>query len=581
MTLDGFRDVTETPISLDFSNSWIADIRLNAGDKDGRTITVAITDNGQPITSTTGIKSVALAYNTAPGVEVGDRVTMSPVSGEATATYRATLPRRAIAKPGVIALGVEVTTADGAKICSRNFKGVVERAVWDAESTQGQDSLTRLEQLIADGDAAITRVNNAITDANNAVAAANQVIADARITGGNTTTLDPNQPATSSLRGSGLQRILDLSIPRGAGVTSAGATTLDPNKPATASMLQAGSKGDYTLMVGVPRGSRIIGVGANTVNPSQEAGASMSTDGAGDMSLILDIPRGSRIAGVTARTLATGEDATVTATRDAAGDTTLAFGLPRGAKGDKGDPGDAGQVATATVAGVVKPGDNLSVRADGTLDAAAAQYELPVASDTTLGGVKVSNSDYTNSRSFPVVTRIGEHLALSFKLGDNAMPDGIEFHGTENTTIGLKKATSTALGVVKPDGTTITADTDGTISAFTATASTLMGEGGATMGDALEVAPGIWLCIIRQWVITTQGGYYDAFSFSVYDRAGSRIALAASPTAGTYLILPVAGNARTKEYNYDTLMGKWVCTTTNTADTAQPDPCTLLLRAKH
>ena len=608
MTLDGFRDVTETPISLDFSNSWIADIRLNAGDKDGRTITVAITDNGQPITSTTGITSVALAYNTAPGVEVGDRVPMTPVSGQETATYRATLPRRAIAKPGVIALGVEVTTADGAKICSRNFKGVVERAVWDAESTQGQDSLTRLEQLIADGDAAIIRVNNAITDANNAVAAANQVIADARITGGNTTTLDPNQPATSSLRGSGLQRILDLSIPRGAGVTSAGATTLDPNKPATASMLQAGSKGDYTLLVGVPRGSRIIGVAANTVNPSQQAAASMSTDGAGDRSLILDIPRGSRIAGVTARTLDAGEDATVTATRDAAGDTTLAFGLPRGAKGDPGDPGAP---ATATTLGVVKPGDNLTVRADGTLDASAGQYELPVASDTTLGGVKVSNSDYTNSRSFPVVTRNGEHLALSFKLGDNAMPDGIEFHGTENTTIGLKKATQDALGIVrgggkgvqvdvdgtlnldlpaatagaiggvKPDGKTITADTDGTISAFTATASTLMGEGGATMGDALEVAPGIWLCIIRQWVITTQGGYYDAFSFSVYDRAGSRIALAASPTAGTYLILPVAGNARTKEYNYDTLMGKWVCTTTNTADTAQPDPCTLLLRAKH
>lgn len=577
MTLDGFRDVTETPISLDFSNSWIADIRLNAGDKDGRTITVAITDNGQPITSTTGITSVALAYNTAPGVEVGDRVPMTPVSGQETATYRATLPRRAIAKPGVIALGVEVTTADGAKICSRNFKGVVERAVWDAESTQGQDSLTRLEQLIADGDAAIIRVNNAITDANNAVAAANQVIADARITGGNTTTLDPNQPATSSLRGSGLQRVLDLSIPRGAGVTSAGATTLDPNKPATASMLQAGSKGDYTLMVGVPRGSRIIGVAANTVNPSQQAAASMSTDGAGDRSLILDIPRGERIAGVTARTLDAGMDATVTATRDAAGDTTLAFGLPRGAKGDPGDPGTP---ATATTLGVVKPGDNLTVRADGTLDASAGQYELPVASDTTLGGVKVSNSDYTNSRSFPVVTRNGEHLALSFKLGDNAMPDGIEFHGTENTTIGLKKATSTALGVVKPDGTTITADTDGTISAFTATASTLMGEGGATMGDALEVAPGIWLCIIRQWVITTQGGYYDAFSFSVYDRAGSRIALAASPTAGTYLILPVAGNARTKEYNYDTLMGKWVCTTTNTSDTAKPDPCTLLLRAR-
>lgn len=509
-TLDSFREAAGEPIQLDLANGYIADVRLNSGDVNGRTITVELTDNGTPITTTDGI-TCALAYNTSPGSDLGDRVTMNAVSGAATATFRAAVPRKALAKPGRILLGIEISSG-GNKVCSRNFYGLVERSVFDATSPDADDKLGRIEQLILDADKAIIRINKAVSDA--------------RITGGNTTTLDPNQPATSSLRGSGLQRILDLSIPRGAGITSAGATTLDPNKPATASMLQAGSKGDYTLLVGVPRGSRIIGVGANTVNPSQQAAASMSTDGAGDMSLILDIPRGSRIAGVTARTLDTGMDATVTATRDAAGDTTLAFGLPRGAKGDPGDPGTP---ATATTLGVVKPGDNLTVRADGTLDASAGQYELPVASDTTLG---------------------------------------------------LKKATSTALGVVKPDGTTITADTDGTISAFTATASTLMGEGGATMGDALEVAPGIWLCIIRQWVITTQGGYYDAFSFSVYDRAGSRIALAASPTAGTHLILPVAGNARTKEYNYDTLMGKWVCTTTNTSDTAKPDPCTLLLRAR-
>ena len=466
-TLDSFREAAGEPIQLDLANGYIADVRLNSGDVNGRTITVELTDNGTPITTTDGI-TCALAYNTSPGSDLGDRVTMNAVSGAATATFRAAVPRKALAKPGRILLGIEISSG-GNKVCSRNFYGLVERSVFDATSPDADDKLGRIEQLILDADKAIIRINKAVSDA--------------RITGGNTTTLDPNQPATSSLRGSGLQRVLDLSIPRGAGVTSAGATTLDPNKPATASMLQAGSKGDYTLLVGVPRGSRIIGVAANTVNPSQQAAASMSTDGAGDRSLILDIPRGERIAGVTARTLDAGMDATVTATRDAAGDTTLAFGLPRGAKGDPGDPGTP--------------------------------------------------------------------------------------------------ATATTLGVVKPDGTTITADTDGTISAFTATASTLMGEGGATMGDALEVAPGIWLCIIRQWVITTQGGYYDAFSFSVYDRAGSRIALAASPTAGTYLILPVAGNARTKEYNYDTLMGKWVCTTTNTADTAQPDPCTLLLRAKH
>lgn len=545
-TLDSFREAAGEPIQLDLANGYIADVRLNSGDVNGRTITVELTDNGTPITTTDGI-TCALAYNTSPGSDLGDRVTMNAVSGAATATFRAAVPRKALAKPGRILLGIEISSG-GNKVCSRNFYGLVERSVFDATSPDADDKLGRIEQLILDADKAIIRINKAVSDA--------------RITGGNTTTLDPNQPATSSLRGSGLQRILDLSIPRGAGVTSAGATTLDPNKPATASMLQAGSKGDYTLMVGVPRGSRIIGVGANTVNPSQDASASMSTDGAGDMSLILDIPRGSRIAGVTARTLATGEDATVTATRDAAGDATLAFGLPRGAKGDPGDPGTP---ATATTLGVVKPGDNLTVRADGTLDASAGQYELPVASDTTLGGVKVSNSDYTNSRSFPVVTRNGEHLALSFKLGDNAMPDGIEFHGTENTTIGLKKATQDALGIVrgggkgihvavdgtlnldlpaatagaiggvKPDGKTITAAADGTITAVAQTGPVeyreLVGYENAAQGYAVRVSDRTWLCCFNSFAMQTDGTTRLPYFYAFLRQAGSSslTALVANP----------------------------------------------------
>ena len=548
-TLDSFREAAGEPIQLDLANGYIADVRLNSGDVNGRTITVELTDNGTPITTTDGI-TCALAYNTSPGSDLGDRVTMNAVSGAATATFRAAVPRKALAKPGRILLGIEISSG-GNKVCSRNFYGLVERSVFDATSPDADDKLGRIEQLILDADKAIIRINKAVSDA--------------RITGGNTITLDPNQPATSSLRGSGLQRVLDLSIPRGAGVTSAGATTLDPNKPATASMLQAGSKGDYTLMVGVPRGSRIIGVAANTVNPSQEAGASMSTDGAGDMSLILDIPRGERIAGVTARTLDAGMDATVTATRDAAGDTTLAFGLPRGAKGDKGDPGDAGQVATATVAGVVKPGDNLSVRADGTLDAAAAQYELPVASDTTLGGVKVSKVDYTDARTFPVVVCDGEKLGLSFKLGDNAMPDGIEFHGTENTTIGLKKATQDALGIVrgggkgihvatdgtlnldlpaatagaiggvKPDGKTITAAADGTITAVAQTGPVeyreLVGYENAAQGYAVRVSDRTWLCCFNSFAMQTDGTTRLPYFYAFLRQAGSSslTALVANP----------------------------------------------------
>lgn len=510
-TLDSFREAAGEPIQLDLANGYIADVRLNSGDVNGRTITVELTDNGTPITTTDGI-TCALAYNTSPGSDLGDRVTMNAVSGAATATFRAAVPRKALAKPGRILLGIEISSG-GNKVCSRNFYGLVERSVFDATSPDADDKLGRIEQLILDADKAIIRINKAVSDA--------------RITGGNTTTLDPNQPATSSLRGSGLQRVLDLSIPRGAGVTSAGATTLDPNKPATASMLQAGSKGDYTLLVGVPRGSRI--------------------------------------AGVTARTLDAGMDATVTATRDAAGDATLAFGLPRGEKGDKGDPGDAGQVATATVAGVVKPGDNLSVRADGTLDAAAAQYELPVASDTTLGGVKVSKVDYTDARTFPVVVCDGEKLGLSFKLGDNAMPDGIEFHGTENTTIGLKKATQDALGIVrgggkgihvavdgtlnldlpaatagaiggvKPDGKTITAAADGTITAVAQTGPVeyreLVGYENAAQGYAVRVSDRTWLCCFNSFAMQTDGTTRLPYFYAFLRQAGSSslTALVANP----------------------------------------------------
>lgn len=545
-TLDSFREAAGEPIQLDLANGYIADVRLNSGDVNGRTITVELTDNGTPITTTDGI-TCALAYNTSPGSDLGDRVTMNAVSGAATATFRAAVPRKALAKPGRILLGIEISSG-GNKVCSRNFYGLVERSVFDATSPDADDKLGRIEQLILDADKAIIRINKAVSDA--------------RITGGNTTTLDPNQPATSSLRGSGLQRVLDLSIPRGAGVTSAGATTLDPNKPATASMLQAGSKGDYTLLVGVPRGSRIIGVAANTVNPSQQAAASMSTDGAGDRSLILDIPRGERIAGVTARTLDAGMDATVTATRDAAGDTTLAFGLPRGAKGDPGDPGTP---ATATTLGVVKPGDNLTVRADGTLDASAGQYELPVASDTTLGGVKVSKVDYTDARTFPVVVCDGEKLGLSFKLGDNAMPDGIEFHGTANGTLALKKATQDALGIVrgggkgiqvdgdgtlnldlpaatagaiggvKPDGKTITAAADGTITAVAQTGPVeyreLVGYENAAQGYAVRVSDRTWLCCFNSFAMQTDGTTRLPYFYAFLRQTGSSslTALVANP----------------------------------------------------
>ena len=47
-TLDAFRTASGDPLKLDFANDYVPDVRLNAGDINGRTITVELTDNGTP-----------------------------------------------------------------------------------------------------------------------------------------------------------------------------------------------------------------------------------------------------------------------------------------------------------------------------------------------------------------------------------------------------------------------------------------------------------------------------------------------------------------------------------------------------
>ena len=197
-TLDSFREATGEPIQLDLANGYIADIRLNAGDINGRTITVELTDNGTPITTTAEI-TCALDYNTSPGSSLGDRVTMSPVSGAATATFRAAVPRKALAKPGRILLGIEISSG-GHKVCSRNFYGLVERAVFDATSPDADDKLGRIEQLILDADKATSSANTAAGKANTAAGKANTATtnASAAATAASTAASKANGAASSA-----------------------------------------------------------------------------------------------------------------------------------------------------------------------------------------------------------------------------------------------------------------------------------------------------------------------------------------------------------------------------------------------
>lgn len=48
-------------------------------------------------------------------------------------------------------------------------------------------------------------------------------------------------------------------------------------------------------------------------------------------------------------------------------------------------------IASATTLGGIKVGNNLTIEEDGTLNAESTEYNLPVASSSTLGGVKIGN----------------------------------------------------------------------------------------------------------------------------------------------------------------------------------------------
>lgn len=449
MTLESFRTIS---IPLDTANDAIPPVRLNAGDADGRVITAIVTDAGRPITDT-GL-TAGLAWNPRPedpssgGASTPmTRGTATLPDGSQTVTFTAPVPRALLAADtGRARLGIEIAGPDGMIVCSRNITAIIEPSVVNATAPEISDPLTDLRNAAETAAKAAADAKQAVSDANAATDEANRVISAASISGGVTTTLPPDSPATSTLKGTGLTRTLDLGIPRGAGVTTVEASELDPSLSPRAS-LDKQSDGDYKLSLSLPRAARFRGTSVTTLNPSQEPTAELDMGGSmsGDYDLLLGLPRAARVTTVTATALQS-PTATVETDVDGNGDITLRFGIPTGGpgpKGDKGDPGDAGQVATATVAGVVKPGKGLTVRADGTLDAAASAYTLPPATTSTLGGVKPGggldvSSDGTLSTKFGAAgigpgLGLDDHQLLQVNAGKGLQLD--DAHGPSTVSV--------------------------------------------------------------------------------------------------------------------------------------------------
>lgn len=114
---------------------------------------------------------------------------------------------------------------------------------------------------------------------------------------------------------------------------------------------------------------------------------------------------------------------------------------------------------TDTLGGVKVDGTTITAASDGTISAVgggSSDFTLPVASAETLGGIK-SGGDIAVSEIGGVTVN-----SVNGKTVGKDVPENAVFTDTVYT---LPKATISVLGGVKPDGTTITINSDGIISA--------------------------------------------------------------------------------------------------------------------
>ena len=147
--------------------------------------------------------------------------------------------------------------------------------------------------------------------------------------------------------------------------------------------------------------------------------------------------------------------------------------LPSG--GGSGSSYTLPTASTTTLGGVKVDGTTVTINPDGVISATASgsgSYTLPKATDTTLGGVKVDNDTITvdsegvisATKELPIGGTTGQMLVK--KSGTNY---DVEWKDTPQGGSAVDVATTNKAGIVKPDGTSITVDADGTIHATTDT----------------------------------------------------------------------------------------------------------------
>lgn len=266
-SLDQFRTIR---IDLDNANDCTPPIRLNAGDINGRELTVVVTDNGTPLTGADNLTAQFAWNNSIDNPDsAGGYTAMIRETVDGTTAFTATIPRSLLTSAsGTSTLGVIIKDGDHT-LATRNFTAIIEPSVLNADAPDIEDPLKELHnaantaaqasadalEAVESAQTAVEQAQAAINDAQDAVDKANSVLDECDLIAGDITMLDPNDVPTFSLDGDGLNRTMNLGIPRGAGIATVTVETLEPGAQATAET-GTDSSGDITLTIGVPKGDK-------------------------------------------------------------------------------------------------------------------------------------------------------------------------------------------------------------------------------------------------------------------------------------------------------------------------------------
>ena len=137
-------------------------------------------------------------------------------------------------------------------------------------------------------------------------------------------------------------------------------------------------------------------------------------------------------------------------------------------------------VATASTLGAVKPGTNMAV--DGT---GALSVTIPDATASTKGIVKIDTASGLTISSGTLSAAVASNSGWGLvKVGSNLVVDG-------SGNLSVPNATTTVLGAVKVDGTSVTVDANGLISVGAVGDATTSTKGIVQIGSGLNVSSGV------------------------------------------------------------------------------------------